>query len=389
METKQVICESIIEATLDGIDPSQYKQRKALRRLPAIGSSTVFSWACAAILKTFGEEWLDVGWIDITYLLPVFPGDTLATRLIKTSMAPNDRSPLELIVINQDNQLVASGWVGMGVNTAWLPLNNAGVHHQLAIAVSATSASDGDDLVISPTSSQVEVPKIKTPQLSDDLDDEAVGVDSTTPQLSTSTTSSSLAFPAPPIHHIPGSKFNASSPPSLAPVKPLRSTPSHQPSSSPGLRHNIAFSSRPRLFPLPPVMDPKEAQPRGIDILPKSLYVSPQIAKDFVRREAKDANSMWHRPQNPPVHPGWVADQISHLIQHSDRRLPAVHTNTKLQFFSRLISGQRVTTTGHFRRGYDKNSNHYCVVDGMLLNEQGQRLAQMQHVTIFQLRSAL
>jgi hypothetical protein len=440
MEIKQLICESVTEAFLDGMD------RK--NRNP-VSSSTLFSWAATAILKVFGEDWLDAGWIDINFVHPVFPGDVIATRLFKRpNMIPNGPGGLvlEVVMVNQDNLICASGWVGMGVNVAWLPMkpHHVGVSSptpaaagrpkgptkfhapKMAISIAATSASSDDDENVATSSSsssssseQVEElgPAPSNGFVDDDADEVNAVVDMSSHGLSTSSTSSSLALPPPPpvpfnvrngmipsgggksaILKSSSSSVSAPQPqqPLLSPQAPLPPPASHNPHPSPS--HPAAAAPSPlgtsslplaRLhFPLMPIL--KDVSPQAMEILPKSFFIAPPKAKDYVRFEAKDLhNSLWFRSANPPVHPGWIVDQMAQLIQHSNRRLPLLYTNIKLQFFSRLVSAQRVTTTGHFRRAYDHKNNHVCVVDGSLLGEQGQRVAQMQHTSIFQVRSAL
>lgn len=441
MEIKQLICESVTEAFLDGMD-----RKNASRKLNAIGSSTLFSWASAAILKAFGEDWLDAGWIDINFVHPVFPGDVIATRLFKRpNMSANVPGGLvlEVVMVNQDNLICASGWVGMGVNVAWLPMQP---HHgvgipsttttttipsittrsiptkfnapKMAISIAATSASEdaaADDHNSSSSSSSEQVEELGPAPSNGFVDDDADGVntvvDISSHGLSTSSTSSSLALPPPP--PVPSSRSgrNGMIPSTLGGGKSallnpssfssssssVSSSPQHpnplspQASPSPSSSSPLITSSLPRArlhFPLTPIL--KDVNPQAVEILPRSFFIAPPKAKEYVRFEAKDLhNSLWFRSAQPPVHPGWIVDQMAQLIQHSQRRLPLLYTNIKLQFFSRLVSGQRVTTTGNFKRAYDQHSNHVCVVDGLLLGEQGQRIAQMQHTSIFQVRSAL
>jgi hypothetical protein len=357
MEIKQVISECVTEAFVDGIDVSRLSNRKIGQA--SISASTLFSWACSAILKAFGEEWLDVGWIDMTHTHPVYAGDIIATRVIKR----NDNS-FELVMVNQDNLICASGWLGMGVNTAWLPIaKKYNAPPPMAISIATTSASSDDDAA--PASDN------NNNNNDDESGDEQQNLLSTSSTASIALPAVTPSPPSPSIHAahvIPGMMMKS---PSLPPPPPT----------------GMMMVPRYRTFPLPVL---KEVSTQPMEILPKSMFVSAAKAKDYVRREAKDFhNSIWFRSQNPPVHPGWIADHLAQLIQHSNRRLPVVCTNLKVQFFSRLVSGQRVTSTGHFRRAFDQNSNHVSVVDAILLAEQGQRIAQMQTTTMFQIRASL
>jgi hypothetical protein len=320
----------------------------------------------------------------------------------------------------------------MGLNPAWVPaakkMNGPKLPTPpptMAISIAATSATDDDDnssSSSSPSSTSQGVVAADEAQdaaassssssdnnADDEVEEANVVVDVPAHRLTTSSTSSSLALPTPlpPVFVNHSSLHNTSKSnisPSFLPSSQTPSSPQaslaahphlilpHPPASAAAPIVTLARPApvpvpTPRNFPMPVL---KEVSTQPLEILPKSIYITAPKAKEYVRREAKDVhNALWFRAQNPPVHPGWIVEQMSQLIQHSYRRLPLLYTNIKIQFFSRVVSGQRVTTTGHFRRAYDQNSNHVSVVDGLLLGEQGQRLAQMQNTTIFQMRAAL
>jgi len=78
-----VLASSTITAFLDGVDDplaiankihSTAGARQLGYKAPLVGGVTLYSWCCADILKVLGEEWLDFGWADISFLRPVFPG---------------------------------------------------------------------------------------------------------------------------------------------------------------------------------------------------------------------------------------------------------------------------------------------------------------------------
>lgn len=75
-------------------------------------------------------------------------------------------------------------------------------------------------------------------------------------------------------------------------------------------------------------------------------------------------------------------------IEHSIHHLPAIHAETKVQHLAKLRAGQKFTLFGHLTDYYERNENHYAVVDGALVNNSGEVVAQLRHSTIFQMRKS-
>jgi len=132
-----------------------------------------------------------------------------------------------------------------------------------------------------------------------------------------------------------------------------------------------------------------ENAPVGKDIPPRSVLLSKEKAVHYSLSFPKDDRTIFTKGPNPRVHPGWIAGQMNQLIEHSMAHLPAIHTSSKVQHLAKISSGQKLITFGHMTKVFEKKKNHYAVIDGLILDENGTHLAQLQHTTIFQIRSAM
>jgi hypothetical protein len=73
--------------------------------------------------------------------------------------------------------------------------------------------------------------------------------------------------------------------------------------------------------------------------------------------------------QNPVwknvLHPGWIAAQMTRLIEHNYFHLPAIHTRSRVQNYAKVLVGQQLTLSGHFVKVFEKNGHHYAVVGNL------------------------
>jgi acyl dehydratase len=77
---------------------------------PLVGGVTVYGWAIPAVLQTFGETWLDSGWVDVAFRRPVYPGDEMTVDVL-----PTGDITASLEMKNQDGEVCVSANLGMGV----------------------------------------------------------------------------------------------------------------------------------------------------------------------------------------------------------------------------------------------------------------------------------
>lgn len=143
-----------------------------------------------------------------------------------------------------------------------------------------------------------------------------------------------------------------------------------------------------------------ENAPIGRDMLPREVFVSTIHAMEYVRTFIQDPSSIWTQLQpegtlDPqvgwvPIHPAWIAAQMTLLIEKSLPHLPAIHTHTKLQMNGIAQSNQTLIFAGRFVDAFEKKNHHYAVVDAVVISKKSKQiLAQLRHLTIFKIRSSL
>jgi len=75
-------------------------------------------WTSEMLAGFFGPEWLSSGWIKMSYLKPVFRGDTLTFHGVVTARERSDadlRLKLDVWARNQDGVMTAAGWASARV----------------------------------------------------------------------------------------------------------------------------------------------------------------------------------------------------------------------------------------------------------------------------------
>lgn len=79
-----------------------------------VGGVTVYGWCAPAILQAMGTEWLERGWIDVSFRRPTYPGDEMTARVNE-----RDDGLCDFEMKNQDGETCLSGELGMGT-APWL-----------------------------------------------------------------------------------------------------------------------------------------------------------------------------------------------------------------------------------------------------------------------------
>jgi hypothetical protein len=90
----------------------EYGYRAAL-----IGGATVFGWTVPAILEVCGAQWLQQGWVDVSFRRPTYPGDEMTVRVLREQA--NNGAAYELEVDNEAGQHCLLATFGMG-DAPWL-----------------------------------------------------------------------------------------------------------------------------------------------------------------------------------------------------------------------------------------------------------------------------
>jgi acyl dehydratase len=73
-----------------------------------VGGVTVYGWTVPAVLQALGPEWLDDGWVDVSFRRPTYPGDEMTARVTERD------GGFDLTMTNQDGETCLSGEVGLG-----------------------------------------------------------------------------------------------------------------------------------------------------------------------------------------------------------------------------------------------------------------------------------
>ncbi len=126
-----------------------------------------------------------------------------------------------------------------------------------------------------------------------------------------------------------------------------------------------------------------DTAPIGQDLRPMAIAISKDEAVHYALERERDGHPLW-TGERPLVHPGWIAARMTPLLHHSYSYGPAIHAKSHIQHLARFEAGQTVTVAGHFREAFERKGHNYAVFDGAISAENGQRLAQLRHTTIFQ-----
>ncbi|MFN0089693.1 MAG: MaoC/PaaZ C-terminal domain-containing protein [Acidimicrobiales bacterium] len=69
-----------------------------------------YGWAANAVIELFGEEWLALGWADVRYRRPVYPGELLTTTVTEIGEAA-----ARLVTTKAGGEVVLEGQCGLGI----------------------------------------------------------------------------------------------------------------------------------------------------------------------------------------------------------------------------------------------------------------------------------
>ena len=150
------------------------------------------------------------------------------------------------------------------------------------------------------------------------------------------------------------------------------------------LHDSARRTAKPKLERVPDLT--LENAPVGQDLRPLATPVTADDASRYAREIQKDLDPLW-TGERPRLHPGWIAYRMWPFIRHSVRLGPIIHTRSQIQHLAPAVSGQTLTTTGHFVEAYERKGHHYFVTDGCITGEDGTDLVRFRHTTIFKIGS--
>jgi hypothetical protein len=99
----------------------------------------------------------------------------------------------------------------------------------------------------------------------------------------------------------------------------------------------------------------------------------------------------WYRGPSPfggPLAPpGWLAARQAPLLRQGFRFGPSLHTRSIVRHLAPAFAGRAYETRGVIRETYERNGNHYLVLDADTRDDQGRIVYRVEHHTIFSVRT--
>ncbi|MDZ7729537.1 MAG: hypothetical protein U5Q44_15810 [Dehalococcoidia bacterium] len=132
----------------------------------------------------------------------------------------------------------------------------------------------------------------------------------------------------------------------------------------------------------PPVPLVPDNAPVGQDPPPMQLPYHEPEAREYLQEKQRDLEPPW-LGDDARIHPGWLAARMTPLLHHTYSYAPAIHARSQIQHLAPARVGQDITVAGHFVDTYERKGNHYGVVDGLILGDDGTHLARIRHTTIY------
>ena len=152
-------------------------------------------------------------------------------------------------------------------------------------------------------------------------------------------------------------------------------------------KHELQVTTRliaePRPGALPPLT--MAMAPIGEELRAMAVPIPVEDMEAYADGKQLDPDPRW-RGAEALLHPGWIAARMTPLLHHSFDYGPAIHTRSQIQHLAPARAGQAIIMAGRFIDAFERKANHYAVLDGTYLNEDGTVFAQARHTTIFNVR---
>ena len=140
--------------------------------------------------------------------------------------------------------------------------------------------------------------------------------------------------------------------------------------------------------PLPPLLP--DTVPLGVPLAPLESAIDADAAAAYAA--ATDDPCPWFRGPSPfggpLVPPGWLAARQAPLLRQNFRFGPSIHTRSVIHQLAPAFAGHAYITTGVIRETFERNGNHYLVLDAQTRDAAGRTVCQVRHTSIFSVRRA-
>ena len=130
--------------------------------------------------------------------------------------------------------------------------------------------------------------------------------------------------------------------------------------------------------------------PLGMALAPLHGVVTEEGAAAYA--EATDDPNSWYRGPSPfggpLVPPGWLAARQAPLLRHNFRFGPSIHARSRVRHLAPAFAGRAYITTGVIRETFERNGNHYLILDAQTHDDEDRLVYQVEHTSIFSVRRA-
>jgi acyl dehydratase len=129
--------------------------------------------------------------------------------------------------------------------------------------------------------------------------------------------------------------------------------------------------------------------PIGVPLAPLHSVLTVEDAARYA--DDTDDPNPWYRGDSPfggpLVPPGWLAARQAPLIRHNFRFGPSIHVRSVIRHCAPAFAGRAYLTAGVIRDTYERNGNHYLVMDAETRDDQDRIVYRVEHTTVFSVRT--
>jgi acyl dehydratase len=131
-----------------------------------------------------------------------------------------------------------------------------------------------------------------------------------------------------------------------------------------------------------------ESVPIGVPLAP--LHGRMTVADAAAYAESTDDPTPRFRDGSPfggtLVPPGWLAARQASLLRRNFRFGPSIHARSIVRHLAPAFAGRDYVTSGVIRETYERNGNHYLVLEAETRDDEDRSVCQILHTSIFSVR---
>jgi len=124
------------------------------------------------------------------------------------------------------------------------------------------------------------------------------------------------------------------------------------------------------------------------DWLAVELDFSAEVSAEFIAQKQHTDNRLFNPPVNKKdaiAHPSWTANWAERLLRHNFAIPSSMHTKSRVQHHRKIPIGTTVIGGAHLIEVYERKAHHFANYDVLLVDKNGDTLAQLRHWTIFRI----